>query len=342
MHSPKNSFRIIHTLLLIFFFFSFDIRAQQSVYATISGGDLYTIDLINCNRQFVGSTGYGFGDIAFTPNGKLWGIINSNLYEIDTLTANSILVGNTGIGAVSLVALNDTVLLAEFGMKLYGINTNTASSYYIDTIGYSAAGDLTWFNSDLYMTDPTFLVKMVLNSSNTAFVSVTPVNLMINPIPTCEGVVTATTAGNTVFIVGFSSGDAYKICPNDGSYQMLCSGINPVGTPGAAAIRLPSQQTPPCSLTDIDSANSVSESFSVFPNPANKSDLLNLNLSSENNELVTVVISSLQGQDLFRLSERVEDGGIQIDLNSLGLSSGSFLVCIYYGSERTYRIITIL
>ena len=77
--------------------------SQQKIYATISGGDLYLVDVANCSRHFIGSTGYGFGDIAMTPNGKLWGIVNGNIYQIDTATAAATLVGQSNVQGVSLV-----------------------------------------------------------------------------------------------------------------------------------------------------------------------------------------------------------------------------------------------
>ncbi|HYV91993.1 MAG TPA: T9SS type A sorting domain-containing protein [Chitinophagales bacterium] len=203
--------------------------SQQPIFATISGGDLYSFDLTNCTRHSIGSTGQGFGDIAFIPDGRLWGIIGGQLYQIDTATAIATLVGNTGVGSITLVGLNDSTLLAEFGMNLYGINTNNATSYYIDHIGYGASGDLTWYDDDLYMTTP--VIKIVLNNTNTAILSVTNLN---SSVPTCKGAVTASFVGDYNSIVGFNGPNLYKICQIDGSYEMLCPSLNIGGTPGAA------------------------------------------------------------------------------------------------------------
>ena len=253
-------------VLILFLFICSKTFSQQPIFATISGGDLYSFDLVNCTRHFIGSTGQGFGDIAFTPDGRLWGIVGGQLYQIDTATANVALIGNTGIGSITLVGLNDSTLLAEFGMKLYGINTNNATSYYIDTIGYGASGDLTWYDNDLYITTP--IVKIVLNSTNTAILSVTPIS---SSVPTCEGAVTASFAGNYNSIVGFNGPNLYKICQIDGSYQMLCPALNIGGTPGAASIRLATQIPQPTVCNNPNSVEIVGapeSNFEISPNPA--------------------------------------------------------------------------
>lgn len=242
--------------------------SQEPIFATIAGGDLYAFNLENCTRRFIGSTGQGFGDIAFTPNGELWGIVGGELYQIDTATANATLVGTTGLEAVSLVGLDDTTLLAESGAKLYKIHTSDASFTYVDSIGYQAAGDLTWYDNDLYMvTSSVPIVRIELNSAITAILSVTPIGISA---PTCEGAVTATFDGEYNSIVGFSGPNLIKICQIDASVQKLCPDLNIGGTPGAASLRLPTQSPLPesCEKTNNLEASPSDPVFSIFPNPA--------------------------------------------------------------------------
>lgn len=268
------------TLTGLFLTITLNSFSQQPIFATISGGDLYSFDITNCTRHFIGSTGQGFGDIAFTPDGQLWGIVGGQLYHIDTATANATLIGNTGIGAVSLVGLNDTTLLAEFDMKLYSINTLNVTSSYIDTIGFQAAGDLTWYDDDLYMvTSAGQIIRMVLNVTNTTLVSVTPIG---SSVPTCEGAVTASFIGNYNSIVGFNGPDLIKICQIDGSNQMLCPNLNIGGTPGGASIRLPTQIPQPisCSTTGIEEI-SFQNLVSLFPNPTTNQLNIKLNLNEQ-------------------------------------------------------------
>ncbi len=302
---------MIRLIIIFLFANSFNSFSQQPIFATIGGGDLYSFDLPNCTRHFVGSTGYGFGDIAFTPNGKLWGIVGGELYQIDTSTANATLIGNTGIGAVSLVGLNDTTLLAEYDMKLYGLNINNAISYFIDTIGYQAAGDLTWYDDDLYMvTSGEQIIKMILNKTQTAIISTIPIG---RSVPSCEGAVTTSFVGEYNSIVGFSGSDAIKICQIDGSSQMLCSNLNINGTPGAASLRLVSQVPEPtlCFVpTGLERFFSEYQ-FSIFPNPVvNK-----LNIKTEYLGEIYFRIYSTLGQLV--MAGSFKKGTASIDVNDL-------------------------
>ena len=219
----------LRTILMILLLTSDDALSQQRIFATISGGDLYSIDVANCNRHFVGATGIGFGDIAFTSDGTLWGISNGDLYKIDTINASTTLIGNTGVGAVSLVGVNDSIILAEFQTNLYGINTNNASTYLIGHIGYQAIGDLVLIKNDLYMVTP--FIKIELNSTFTEILNVLPINLTL---PSCEGA--AIFEGDYGSIIGFNGSNLIEICQYDGSYQVICPNLNIDGTPGAASI----------------------------------------------------------------------------------------------------------
>jgi len=312
--------KFILTYLILFA--SLNCFSQQPIFATIAGGDLYSFNLTNCTRHFIGSTGQGFGDIAFTPDGRLWGIVTGDIYHIDTTTANATLIGFSGIQAVSLVGLNDSIVLAEYGMKLYGINVNNASSYYIDTIGYQASGDLTWYDNDLYMvTSGSLVIKMVLNSTNTALVSVTPINSLSNPIPGCEGAATASFMGDYNSIIGFNGADIIKICQIDGSYQMLCPSLNIGGTPGAASIRLPTQVPQPvfCSTTSIAELNYVLN-INLFPNPFSFETIIQTNEKLNN---ATLTIYNSLGQMVKQIKSIREQ---TITLQRDNLTSGIYFI----------------
>ncbi len=297
-------------LLILFLLIGSKTFSQEPVFATISGGDLYSFDLSNCTRRFIGSTGQAFGDIAFTPDGQLWGIISGFLYHVDTTTANATLIGNMGVQCVSLVGLNDTTLLVESGNNLYSVNTNTALSTYIDTIGYQASGDLTWYDDDLYMvTSMSGIIRIVLNSTYSAIISTT---LIGTNLPSCEGAITATFPGDYNSIVGFSGPDLIKICQLDGSYQMLCPALNIAGTPGGASIRLATQVPQPsvCHIPAPISEISIDNfNFEFFPNPV----INELNIKSMLQGKVNINILNSLGQ-------RIISGIISENVSTLNLS----------------------
>lgn len=216
--------------ILLFLFVNIHLNSftQQEVFATVSNGDLYSFDIENCTRTLIGSTGFGFGDIAFTTNNELWGIENGNLYHINKINGNSTFINNTGIFPVSLVGINDSLLFTEYQMNLYSINTNNGDINLIGFIGYSADGDLIWDGKTLFMLTP--LVKIEINSSLNQILSA---SLISNSIPTTEGGVIY--GENYYKLVGFKGADIYEICHLNGSYSLLCPNLNLDGTPGAAS-----------------------------------------------------------------------------------------------------------
>jgi len=214
----------------MFWVFNSLLLAQTEIYATVSGGDLYSIQVKSCTRTFVGSTGHGFGDIAFTTNGKLWGIVSGDLYQIDTTNANSTYIGNTGLNGVSLVGVADTLLLTEDHQKLYGISTNSATSYLIGYVGYSAHGDLVFCDNSLYMVTP--FVKIQVNSNYSEILDVKLINDA--QLPLCEGA--ATNDDDYFSIIGFNGSNLVEICHLNGTYEIVCPDLNLGGTPGAASI----------------------------------------------------------------------------------------------------------
>lgn len=222
-------------LILLLLAKNFSGFSQQPIFATNYDGDLYSIDLQNCTSEFRGTTGHWFGDIAFTPDGRLWGLSDGDLYQIDTTTGMSTFIGSSSVSGVTLVGLNDSTLLAEVQQNLYGIRNTDASSYYIGNIGFTSAGDLTWYNKNLYMTGLGLLIKIVLTDNDSAIISSSSLN---NTIPYCEGAIAATLFDSSDVIIGFSGADAYRICPLDGANEIYCPSLIPSGAMGGASIPL--------------------------------------------------------------------------------------------------------
>jgi gliding motility-associated-like protein len=246
--------------ILLFFFLIICCKGfSQKILINLRYGDFYSIDVTNCKSTLLGNAGLGFKDIAFTPDGRLWGLSEGKLYQIDTLTFTTKYIGDTGfLSVTSSVDLDDTTLIIDNGFKIYKLNVNTASATYIGDIDhqYIGTGDWTWFNNDLYMScakfsnQRTYLMRMVFNANHTAIVRFEEVN----KVPTFYGMVTVSLTNESP-ILGFYSGDIYKICHEDGSYKMICSLPLPQGADGvwgAAAMKLPTPivETGPCSYAE--------------------------------------------------------------------------------------------
>ncbi len=224
--------RNLHISFFLFFALNCSIIfSQQRIFYTVSGGDLYAMDPLNCTNDFIGSTGIGFGDIAFTSDGRLWGIAQGNLYSIDTLSASTQLIGPTGVHSVSLVGINDSILLTESMEDLYQINVNEVNSNFIGHIGYSAAGDLIIIKNIVFMNSP--LVKIDLNEDFSQIIKVTLIDFNI---PSSEG--SANMNDRCYPLVGFSTKGIININQENGSYNVICSNLNIGYVPGAASIPL--------------------------------------------------------------------------------------------------------
>ncbi len=258
---------------------SFQVLAQQEILATDSNGDLFSYDLENCTKSFIGSTNIGFGDIALTTNNELWGVENSNLYHINKTNGSVTFINNMSISPVSLVGLDDTTLLAEYQLNLYSINTNTAQVELIGYLGYSADGDLIWDGETLFMLTP--FIKIELNTNLSQILKVTPI---ITTVPISQGSVLL--GDNYYTLVSFSGKDVYEVCPLDGSYELMCENLNIDGIPGAAS-----------TISVINKLNTIN----VFtPNSDGQNDFFIPNGNVEKIESITII--NRWGEEIVDLS----------------------------------------
>jgi hypothetical protein len=233
--------------------------SQTRAYCTIPGGDLYSLNFNQCSYDFIGSSNQGFGDIAITEDGKLFGHVGGQLYQVDTLTAEATFIGATGLEAVSMVAFDNQTLFVEAMMSLYAVDVTDASTTLIGYIGYQAAGDLTWFGDDLYLMAAGQLIRITMNDDFSAIENVEPVNSLDAQIPICEGLVAANFGAEGNWIVGLCGTDVYRICEVDGTFELVCDDLLVYGFPGGTAYRLP-QQDPsiaPCTLTSVAESDLV-------------------------------------------------------------------------------------
>ncbi|MBK8614583.1 MAG: gliding motility-associated C-terminal domain-containing protein [Flavobacteriales bacterium] len=155
-------------------------HAQQILYINTSVGELVKVDAASCQTTVVGSTSTLLQDIAFTPDGRLWGVYGNSLYEIDPNDATTSFVGSMpGLSTNSLVAWNNDTLIGDYYGWLWGIRASDGYAWQIDSIAIGSSGDLTWYNGDLYMT--TFapdLVRISVNSNLTAVTSIVHVGML--------------------------------------------------------------------------------------------------------------------------------------------------------------------
>lgn len=316
--------------------------AQQKIYVSTYYTQLYSINLTDCSYQYIGTSAY-FSDIAVTADGRLWGLDGSALYQIDTLTAASTLMDTMWGAGNAMVELDDSTLLIAGGTQLYKVNVNTGEESFIGGTGYSSAGDLTWYDNYLYLiggdTAGVRLIKIQLNSTNTAIVSSTPVSN--TPIPGCYGAITAPFAGVPNLIVGFNGIDVYTICPFDATYKLLCPSIFPsisYEIQGAASVRLPIQSPLPGECILITSSNeSLQYNFEINSNPV----IDKFEIPNTNSKIRCVEVYGVRGEKVFQSDLIPSTSTLSVDVSFLNSEIFFVTVTDVNGNRVTKKLIKI-
>ena len=135
------------------FFVSIVVDAAPILWSADSSGRLGTVDVATGNVNVIGDMGVTMTDIAFDPDGDLWGITFTSLYKIDKTTAASTLIGNLGTSALSLV-FNSSGILYTANSSLYTIDTTTGTASLVGNGGdsYLSSGDLAFVGGELFLS----------------------------------------------------------------------------------------------------------------------------------------------------------------------------------------------
>ena len=213
---------------------------QERVLLCTGAAELFEVDLASCQADLIGVTSTIFKDIAFTPDGGLWGCQDGQLYSIDSQNASTSLIGTTpGFDSPALVAYNNDTLLGVYQQWLWGIRVNDGFAWPIADIGFNAAGDLTWYEGKLLLTAADgWLVSMNLSSDLSSVSNVQVVGSLNGGVGDWFG-------ANTVMfdpctgvrsVLGFEQGSIYFVSVLDASVTIACSGIVPSAAWGATSL----------------------------------------------------------------------------------------------------------
>lgn len=164
------------------------IPKSASLIWLTAGTKLATYDVVSKELTIIGTTGEEMFDIAMSPTGVLYGVDPNSyaLYTIDRQTAKSTFVADitpTGGLINSLTFAQKGALYATQGSHLIKIHPTTGVITDLGDLGVGSAGDLTFYNDNLYLSaqnDVLLLVNVENPSQSTA----------ISEIPTTFGLVT--------------------------------------------------------------------------------------------------------------------------------------------------------
>lgn len=229
---------------------------QERILVSTGFDELYELDLASCQTTLIGYSSTPFIDIAFTPNGRLWGAAGNSLYEINPQDGSDVLIGSMpGFGTVSLVAFNNDTLLGEYQAWLWGISVSDGSAWRIDSIGYYASGDLTWYDGSLYMTAlGSKLIRMNVSHDLTSISDIQVVGFMNGSIGSWYGANTVLLdpCSGSKAMLGFDGQNVYFVSPVDATVQLSCLNIFPIGVTGATSMgELPIEPNPSFSMPNV-------------------------------------------------------------------------------------------
>lgn len=129
--------------------------ASPVLWIDDAAGNIGTVDVQTGEVHLVGASGAMLTDIAFDPQGGLWGISDHQLFHVNQLTGAATLVGSTNLaGGNALVFGADGTLYAAGSVttQLYTVNTSTGAATSIGDVGFESAGDLAFHGGTLFLS----------------------------------------------------------------------------------------------------------------------------------------------------------------------------------------------
>lgn len=153
VNNSKSGIKLV--VIAILLFFPMAVSAAPVLWVGDRDGQLGTVDLDTGDVAVIGQMDVPMQDIAFDPNGDLWGVSHTSLYKIDKMTAELALVGKLSeTRGSSLVFDTEGILYTAYTTGLYTIDTTTGKASEVGFSGhaYRQAQDLAFIDSDLYMS----------------------------------------------------------------------------------------------------------------------------------------------------------------------------------------------
>lgn len=139
---------------IFFLFLSFDFFAQ-SVIICDRANRLFKFNFKDCTSKFIVKVDYDLDDISFDPSGKLYGVNNSGEFvQIDTITGITKLIHIFEDQKFNSLAISIDFIAYAIGKdgELWTYDIVGKKAKYLGNIGFSAAGDLSFYEGNIYVT----------------------------------------------------------------------------------------------------------------------------------------------------------------------------------------------
>ena len=211
------------SLLAAVCIFLANVLSGQVIYISSSGNAIYRLNLDDCSYTFISQVDRQIYDIAFHPDGSLYGISgNGNFFSIDILTGTSSLLHDFGGQTFNSLTIDANGLVYTIGNdgELWSYDLNTGTAIFLGDIGYDATGDLTFYKGQFYVAATgDRIVRIDLNNVTNSTVIINddiPGNILgiVSDVVNCTEVnCYAITNGNS---------DIYKINFMTNSLELVC------------------------------------------------------------------------------------------------------------------------
>ena len=136
-----------------------DSLEQRALLTTLfihdSSNMLATIDVETGEAEVIGDMGERITDIAFAPNGDLYGVSSDMFWKIDRTDASLTLIGEHGVPNANALEFSTagTLYAAGFSSQsLFTIDPETGQSTDVGTTGFESSGDLAFHRGQLYLS----------------------------------------------------------------------------------------------------------------------------------------------------------------------------------------------
>ncbi len=174
----------IQRKILLFILFSLiSVKGYcQQFYAATSDGLLELISMTSngpVSQPVPGCGTNNYFSIAVLNNKIYFNSINGNLYSADITGGNTPSISNCTLISYNVqgdaLTIDDKgILYFVNGYRLYSIDPKNPTPVFLGTMPYSAAGDLAFYNNQLYMAAPEGVVKVQLGNpaASTLYISI--------------------------------------------------------------------------------------------------------------------------------------------------------------------------
>ncbi len=218
----------------------FSYASASQLWVDDASGNIFTVDSSTGASTLKGNAGVVLTDIAFAPNGSLYGVSFSNLYSINKNTGAATNIGSLGFNDVNALTFSSAGKLYGAGNgsgTFYEINTGTGAAAALFNTGTSSGGDLAFLGNSLYYTNSTGS----LFSINVGAGSTTPIGSLgvanVFGLAADNGILFGT-AGRNIYAINTTTGAAGSPLSTYTSSLAIANGATAAPVPLPAAIWL--------------------------------------------------------------------------------------------------------